>query len=404
MVLAPLQFSGRSLIPDVLGGIQQGQQVSQGRNILEQQRLGIQGTQQEQALKQQQAEQAAALQQQAQDLFARSQAGEKGVATGVELGQILLKDKKLGKNLRDVIGLNTEAKKLQAAKFGRALEQAVGDTPAQNRIIQQNIDDIEARGGDASHSRELLTLPESRRLKAARLFQLNALNRDELAALTTSGIQQQNKPIDQTLIEKNLVNAGLTKGTPQFQNALKQILGIDPQAQQKEQTEKQLKADLKASDTVFDRAKKLRAEIATASTEFNKINSAFGRIEASSKDPSAAGDLALIFNFMKMLDPGSVVRETEFATAESAAGVPDRIRNQFNKVRSGERLGLNQRADFLNQAKKIFVRSQEDNVKAVNNIIDIGEQFGVSKSQLIGREEGDEPQVIQFDRSGQRIQ
>jgi hypothetical protein len=387
MVLAPLQFSGRSLVPDVLGGIQQGQQVSQGRNILEQQRLGIQGTQQEQALRQQQAEQAAVLQQQAQDLLARSQAGEKGVATGTEIGQILLKDNKLGKNLRDVIGLNTEAKKLRAAKFGRALEQAVGDIPAQNRIIQQNIVDVEAGGGDASHSKELLTLPEDRRLKAARLFQLNALNRDELAALTTSAIEQQRKPIDRTLVEKNLIAAGFIKGTPQFQNALKQILKIDPQAQRKAATEKQLKADLKASDTVFDRAKKLRAEITTASTEFNKINSAFGRIEASSTDPSAAGDLALIFNFMKMLDPGSVVRESEFATAANAAGVPDRIRNLFNKVLTGERLGLEQRKDFLNQAKKIFDRSQKDNVTAVNKIIDIGEQFGVSKSQLIGREQ-----------------
>jgi hypothetical protein len=230
MVLAPLQFSGRSLTPDVLGGIQQGQQVSQGRNILEQQRLGIKGTQQEQALKQQQAEQAAALQQQAQDLFARSQAGEKGVATGAELGQILLKDKKLGNTLRDVIGLNTEAKKLQAARFGRALEQAVGDIPAQNRIIQQNIADIEARGGDASHSKELLTLPESRRLKAARLFQLNALNRDELAALTTGTIEQQRKPVDPLLVENKLTSAGFVKGTPQFQNALKQILGVDQPA------------------------------------------------------------------------------------------------------------------------------------------------------------------------------
>jgi len=39
-----------------------------------------------------------------------------------------------------------------------------------------------------------------------------------------------------------------------------------------------------------------------------------------------------------MLDPGSVVRESEFATAQNAAGVPDQVRNMYNKVLSGTRL------------------------------------------------------------------
>ena len=37
---------------------------------------------------------------------------------------------------------------------------------------------------------------------------------------------------------------------------------------------------------------------------------------------NAAGDMALIFSYMKMLDPNSTVREGEYATAEAAAGVP----------------------------------------------------------------------------------
>jgi len=112
---------------------------------------------------------------------------------------------------------------------------------------------------------------------------------------------------------------------------------------------------------------------------------------------------------MKMLDPGSVVRESEFATAANAAGVPDRIRNQFNRVRTGERLAEKQRADFLNQAGKIFTRSQEDNTKAVDKIVDIGDQFGVSRDQLLGREAqaAETPSaggIIRFNRQGQRVQ
>lgn len=87
---------------------------------------------------------------------------------------------------------------------------------------------------------------------------------------------------------------------------------------------------------------------------FQSQASAFGRINASAANPSAAGDLALIFNYMKLLDPGSVVREGEFATAQNAAGVPDRIVNIYNNALEGTRLNDNQRADFVSRAKKIY--------------------------------------------------
>lgn len=96
-----------------------------------------------------------------------------------------------------------------------------------------------------------------------------------------------------------------------------------------------------------------------------KVVSAFAKVQKASENPSAAGDLSLIFNYMKMLDPGSVVREGEFATAQNAAGVPDRIRNMYNNLKSGQRLNATQRADFAAQAQNVYqaqsaVQSQID--------------------------------------------
>jgi len=67
---------------------------------------------------------------------------------------------------------------------------------------------------------------------------------------------------------------------------------------------------------------------------------------------------------MKILDPASVVRETEFANAQNAAGVPDQIRNMYNRALRGERLGEAQRDDFVNSAKKLVVsqKAQLDNL------------------------------------------
>lgn len=98
---------------------------------------------------------------------------------------------------------------------------------------------------------------------------------------------------------------------------------------------------------------------------FKQQADAFTRIRASADQPDAAGDLALIFNYMKLLDPGSVVREGEFATAQNAAGVDDRVRNVWNRLQNGERLAPEQRQEFVARAGKIYeaARGQNENTE-----------------------------------------
>ena len=102
----------------------------------------------------------------------------------------------------------------------------------------------------------------------------------------------------------------------------------------------------------------LRGELQALSKPFVQVRDSMGRIEAAAKNPSAAGDLALIFNYMKVLDPGSTVREGEFATAQNSAGMPERIRAKYNQVVNGERLEESQRADFVDRARDLY-KSQE---------------------------------------------
>lgn len=57
---------------------------------------------------------------------------------------------------------------------------------------------------------------------------------------------------------------------------------------------------------------------------------------------------------MKMLDPSSVVREGEFATAQNAASVPDAVRNIYNKAQTGQRLNPDQRRNMLRASEDIY--------------------------------------------------
>lgn len=91
--------------------------------------------------------------------------------------------------------------------------------------------------------------------------------------------------------------------------------------------------------------------------QYPTLAASIERIQASAENPSPAGDLSMIFNYMKLLDPGSVVRETEFRTAETAKPLLERVGLSWNAVRNvweGKRLTESQRADFLNRALAVY--------------------------------------------------
>ena len=116
-----------------------------------------------------------------------------------------------------------------------------------------------------------------------------------------------------------------------------------------------------------DTTLKLRGTYTNESKDFVTVRDAYNRIKASAADPSAAGDLALIFNYMKVLDPGSTVREGEFATAQNSAGIPDILRAQYNKVQTGKRLADSQRTDFVDRSNKLFSAQQSQQQKINDN-------------------------------------
>lgn len=144
------------------------------------------------------------------------------------------------------------------------------------------------------------------------------------------------------------------------------IPGIDQQAQQ---------IDVEGEG-------KLRREISGLTTDFRIVSDAFNRINAVAKQPSAAGDLSMIFSYMKLLDPQSVVRESEFATAQNTAGVPERIRNTYNKLLTGERLSEGQRADFIKQAEAVYGSQLNGYNQRASYYRGLAEQYGFNPDRI----------------------
>ena len=183
-----------------------------------------------------------------------------------------------------------------------------------------------------------------------------------LASYSPQQIQQAGQPIPPSIQDDGL--GYLRAGLEQIKTARAQkqkLSGLEVGLKESEIEENKANAWAKMNPqgaTGVKAEDELRGELQTLSKPFYQVRDSMGRIEASAKNPSAAGDLALIFNYMKVLDPGSTVREGEFATAQNSAGVPSRIVAQYNKVINGERLADNQRQDFLERARELY-NSQE---------------------------------------------
>lgn len=125
-----------------------------------------------------------------------------------------------------------------------------------------------------------------------------------------------------------------------------------------------------------EEVRKLRTEFSSLPRvkDFSQQAAAYGRIVASANNPSTAGDIALVYNFMKMLDPGSTVMAGEFATVENSGSVDDRIRNQYNKLLSGELLMPDRRNDFVRRATELYKNAEADYEGVYNQFAEIAKR------------------------------
>jgi hypothetical protein len=128
---------------------------------------------------------------------------------------------------------------------------------------------------------------------------------------------------------------------------------------------------------------KLRDDYNQLSKTFIGVRDAHQRVMASANDPSAAGDLALIFNYMKVLDPTSVVRESEFAQAASTGAFGERIKASVNKVINGERLSDEIRKDFLDRSGRLYEAAEQNQVDLENRFKGISERSGVNVENVV---------------------
>jgi hypothetical protein len=135
--------------------------------------------------------------------------------------------------------------------------------------------------------------------------------------------------------------------------------------------------------TSFKNDEQLRKEFTQNMDPFVKLAQAFEKVQVAALNPSGAGDISLIYGYMKILDPNSTVMQGEQATAQNAGSVPESIRAKYNSIIGGEKLDLNVRADFLNQAR-LIVESQRTMANDVRDrYSELARAYGLKPEQIV---------------------
>jgi uncharacterized protein YdbL (DUF1318 family) len=105
---------------------------------------------------------------------------------------------------------------------------------------------------------------------------------------------------------------------------------------------------------------------------FNEVQTAYDRLASVGAEGTPASDLALIFNYMKLLDPASVVRESEFV-------------QMFNRADGKGTLLPEQREDFLRRAESLANSAINQADEQFAYLLDQTEADGLAGESVFGK-------------------
>lgn len=127
-------------------------------------------------------------------------------------------------------------------------------------------------------------------------------------------------------------------------------------------------------------------EYQDASGTFTKLSEGYQKVKrALGADPtkSAPATLAGATQFMKMLDPESVVRESELAMALNSTGMMDQFLNLHNRVLSGKVLTPKQVEEIGKVADIIYGAAEEGQARRFENYRKSATQYGFDVERTI---------------------
>jgi len=262
-------------------------------------------------------------------------------------------------------------------------------------LIGDRINAIEAGGGDSSKLVELSKYIERDPTAAKGLvgLTLSSLMGSENFSKTFKALEDQRlirerepKEIEKRQAEINQIAKDLGLKTAQINkaNAMTKKLGEETNMIVFELAALEGKTDPASVNERFAQEDNLRKQYVARTGAFKEAERVYEIIQVSGADASGAGDVSLVTSFMKMLDPGSVVRESEFATARDTDGLYGQLKSMVEKKRTGQFLTPKQRKDFTRLAGSYMKAAEKQEERVRVDLGKVVKSYGLDAENVFG--------------------
>ena len=117
--------------------------------------------------------------------------------------------------------------------------------------------------------------------------------------------------------------------------------------------------------------------------EFQKVNSSYNAVEKFiSEKPSGAKDIAMLYSFIKTLDPGSMVKEGEIALSQRGMSMFEGLGLKAKRITSGELLNDDFRREILNIGRQAMEQASANYQEVAKPFIVNAASMGMSEEDM----------------------
>jgi hypothetical protein len=146
----------------------------------------------------------------------------------------------------------------------------------------------------------------------------------------------------------------------------------------------QMKAGAEAPGKQFERENKLRDEYLKQADPFIRTNAAYERLKSAAENPEEINPVAIVFNYMQMVDPSgsATVREGQYADEKNSPLVPPLLRDAYNKVVYSQNMSPAEVKKYLRDADKLYKGQSKTFENTQKNYRRLSEQAGVNAENV----------------------
>ena len=358
-----------------------------GAQILQQEQAGAQQARQAQMQETQFAQQGQlfGLQMQEAELRAQKLRDERAAAEAAQVANArvfdLMDDPEWATNIPSNLIAETLVANPELGKFIQAERQKMNDEQKLNAFNQQ---------WSVAAALELNNIPEAKRLLEQQAVALENSGDMEKAQTARGLIAQLDTPAGRDVVKKSMLVSSsliLPEQYDKLREGLAETIKLPYELRKLNLEAEQLAA---ANSGVLPEGDKIkmedgyRQEYTKAAAPYKAMQEAMSSIFASANLANPAGDVALVTQFRKLLDPTSVVRESEFAQTAEAGGLITKLQAELSKV-SGTGLIAQETRDQIVALGRELMRKADGFERRRREDIDYrANRFGLDKKAIYG--------------------